>query len=70
VPQQKFRVAQISGAIIRDAVVQQHPVAIGPRRKDFPAFQHRAIRGAHLEILFRGSGARQHFGRLLVTFRI
>ena len=70
VAQQKFRVSQIPGAIIGNAVVQQHPVSICMRRKNFPAPQNRAVRSAHLEILFRRIRARKRLVRLVAPIGI
>jgi hypothetical protein len=70
VGEQKFRVTQVAGAIVGNAVIEQEPIAVGIFRSDFPAAQNRAVSRGHFQVFFGGSSSLEHLGGLLATIRI
>ena len=50
VAEQKFRMSQIAGAIVRDAVKKQHPIAIRGCWNHFPAAKLDSVIRVHAEI--------------------
>src|SRR5260370_10514448 len=51
-----LRLADDAGAVVRGAVKEQDPAAVGILRTDFPAAEKSSIRRANVEILARGAG--------------
>jgi len=57
--QQEFRLTGNADAVVRHAMKQQHPRAVGIRRRDLPAAQQHAVGRAHVERLAVRVGDRE-----------